>query len=245
MKAIIIAGGESKRLRPLTEHIPKTLLPLEEKMIIEHILESVVKNNIHEIVVLTGHGHEHVLSFVEKYRTEHPAVRIDTQYIQEYADFGNIIALRAAKQLLESDSIIINSDTVFHPDILAALLQNTDPYAMAIDDVKILGEEEMKVHIDDNNRIYKIHKSLDPKTAHGEYVGILKFEKGIHLPLSESTEKMIASDPSVYYEDAIQQMIDDHNVAITRVSTQGLPVIEIDTPEDLEAAKMIIEKIRS
>jgi choline kinase len=54
---------------------------------------------------------------------------------------------------------------------------------------------------------------------------------------------MIAHDHSVYYEDAIQTMVDDHGVQIKKVSTRGLPVMEIDTPRDLEDAQELIKQI--
>lgn len=244
MKAIIIAGGESKRLRPATENIPKTLLKLDEKIILEHILDAVRESGIKDVVILTGHGHDYVNGFAQLHNEHYPDTQLNIQYIDNYSDYGNIIALRAAHDLFADDSVIINSDTIFHPNILKKLLAADDPYAMAIDDHKTLGEEEMKVHIDSDYHITRIHKSLEPETAHGEYVGVLKFGAGLQSPLSTSTDVMIEEDPSVYYEDAIQRMINDHQVSIKSISTDGLPVIEIDTHEELELARDVIKQIK-
>lgn len=244
MKAIIIAGGESKRLRPATVNIPKTLLKVDEKIILEHILDAVRENGIRDVVILTGHGHDYVNGFAQLHNEHYPDTKLNIQYIENYADYGNIIALRAAKDLFETDSVIINSDTIFHPDILKKLLASDEKFAMAIDDHKTLGEEEMKVLVDEDMHITRVHKSLDPAGAHGEYVGVLKFEQGLHSPIARSTEAMISEDPSVYYEDAIQHMIDNHDVKIKSISTDGLPVIEIDTHEELELARDVIKKIQ-
>lgn len=244
MKAIIIAGGESKRLRPATENIPKTLLKLDEKIILEHILDAVRESGIGDVVILTGHGHDYVNGFAQLHNEHYPDTQLNIQYIDNYSDYGNVIALRAAHDLFAGDNVIINSDTIFHPDILKKLLAADEPYAMAIDDHKTLGEEEMKVHVDEDNHITRIHKSLEPETAHGEYVGVLKFSSGLQEPLALSTEAMIGEDPSVYYEDAIQRMIDDHAVKVKSISTDGLPVIEIDTHEELEQARDIIKEIK-
>jgi choline kinase len=91
--------------------------------------------------------------------------------------------------------------------------------------------------------VTRIHKSLDPQTAAGEYVGIMKLSAQNKAQLLASLEKMIAHDHSVYYEDAIQTMVDDHGVQIKKVSTRGLPVMEIDTPRDLEDAQELIKQI--
>lgn len=243
MRAVIIAGGLSKRLRPRTENIPKTLLKLDEKIILEHILDSARAGGIKHFELLTGHGHDYVEGFMRLYKEHYPEITFDITYIDRYADTGNIIALEAGHHLFDDDIVIINSDTIFHSDIIKKLLSDTAENAMIVDDVKELGEEEMKVLVDDDHIIYKIHKSLDPQESHGEYVGVMKFGKNVQSAMKESVSTLMAEDDSLYYEDAIQKMIDDNGIIITSVSTEGLPVMEIDTEEDLDEAKGLIKKI--
>lgn len=242
MRAIIIAGGLSKRLRPHTDIIPKTLLPLNKRPILSYILDAIRAADIQHIDLLTGHGHDYVHNFMDLYAAQHPEVTFDTHFIDRYQDTGNIIALLAAEQLLDDPAIMINSDTIFHPDILRRLLDSPDEHAMVVDDVKDLGEEEMKVLVDSENRITKIHKTLDPASSHGEYIGVLKFSPSAKPALLKSTRALMAIDDSVYYEDAIQHMIDNAGVTVRAVSTGGLPAMEIDTEEDLaEAHKMVAD----
>lgn len=244
MRCVIIAGGISRRLRPLTDTIPKTLLQLDEKIILEHILDAAISNGLTEFDILTGHGHEYVATFVQQYLHGRPGVRINLHFIERYAETGNIMALLyAEKSLAQDDIVIINSDTIFHKAILQQLLEHPSKNAMVVDDVKTLGEEEMKVFVNADNNIYRIHKSLDPKKAHGEYVGILKFSREMKDKLLASARALMQKDESVYYEDAIQKMIDDFAVPIQRVSTRGLPVMEIDTHEDLAAARELVKEI--
>lgn len=242
---VIIAGGVSKRLRPRTENIPKTLLKLDQKVILEHILDSARIGGISHFDILTGHGHDYVEGFMKLYKEHYPEITFDVWFIERYAETGNIIALQAGQHLFNDDVVIINSDTIFHPDIIRNLLASEYEHAMVIDDTKTLGEEEMKVFIDDEGMITRIHKSLDPTTADGEYVGILKFSPSVRKPLAAATEELMANDDSVYYEDGIQKAIDDHGLKIHKISSQGLPVMEIDTHEDLEAAHTLIKDIIS
>lgn len=237
MKAIILAAGSSNRLRPLTEKIPKTLLDLASNLkIIDSIIENCRQHNIRDFYVVTGHGHEKLKLHLEKYDLNFQLI-----YNAEYADKGNIYSYYLALQKIDDDFILINSDTIFHSDILKNLLEHEKSNVLAVDDVKTLGSEEMKI-IHQNQEIKKIHKSLNPEQSHGEYIGIAKLSKKNKQDLIKATEEMLEEDDSLYYEDALQRAI-DNNLLIHAVSTNGLPCMEIDTPEDLANAKKLISQI--
>lgn len=238
-----MAAGTSQRLLPLTNTIPKTLLKLGEKTILQHILDMAVANGLRHFDIVTGHGHPAIEEFANEYQTTHPNVHINLIYNDVYLSTGNIVSMLRAEEVFDEDFILINSDTIFHADILKRLIETDHANAMIIDDVKELGEEEMKVLVDKKENIIRIHKSLDPHDAHGEYVGILKLSKNIKHQLLESLDKTINNDNSLYYEDGIQTLIDDHGVEIKRISTEGLPVMEIDTHEDLEKAQSLIQEM--
>ncbi|OGY86808.1 MAG: hypothetical protein A2233_05135 [Candidatus Kerfeldbacteria bacterium RIFOXYA2_FULL_38_24] len=243
MRGVIIAGGISKRLRPKTCNIPKTLLKLDQKVILEHILDAAYKAGITHFDILTGHGHDYVKGFMKLYQEHYPDTTFDLWFIERYQETGNVIALQAAQHLFDQEMIIINSDTVFHSDLIKKLLHTPEKNAMLIDDYKKLGAEEMKVMVDNDDQIVRIHKSLDPLTAEGEYVGLLKFSPDSKQQLQDATKDMMQKDESVYYEDAIQKAIDDYAFKIKKISTDNLPVMEIDTPEDLATAHDLIKKI--
>jgi choline kinase len=99
----------------------------------------------------------------------------------------------------------------------------------------------MKV-IHQNQQIKKIHKSLNPQESHGEYIGLAKFSQKNKNNLIKATEEMLAHDDSLYYEDALQKAI-DNDLLMHAASTNGLPCMEIDTPEDLTNAKQLISQI--
>ncbi|HLD21934.1 MAG TPA: phosphocholine cytidylyltransferase family protein [Patescibacteria group bacterium] len=243
MRTIILAAGQSMRLKPLTNTVPKTLLSLAGQPILAHIMDAVRKNNLFEFDIITGFGHDAVQQFAASYAQQHPETSITLHYNDEYNTAGNVVSFHRAQDIFHHDVILINSDTIFHPDIIKHLLQSPHQNAMVIDDYKKLGEEEMKVLIDENETIYRIHKTVPPKEAHGEYVGILKFHRNTKDQLFDSVREMMAEDNSVYYEDGIQRMIDQHPIQVKRVSTHGLPVMEIDTHEDYATAQQLIHRI--
>ena len=55
MKAVILAAGEGKRLRPYTETIPKVMLPVANKPILEYVVDAVKKSGITEIIIVVGY----------------------------------------------------------------------------------------------------------------------------------------------------------------------------------------------
>jgi choline kinase len=238
-----MAAGSSRRLHPLTKEIPKTLLKLGEVTILERILENCRAAGLTHIDLVTGHGHPAVEEFVARYHADHPEVDLNLIYNDQYDSAGNVVSFQYAKPIFDEDFILINSDTVFHADILKRLIESPHGNVMVVDDLKDLGEEEMKVLVDNDENITHIHKSLNPADSHGEYIGVLKLSAAIKDQLLDSIDRTVAEDSSVYYEDALQRLITDHGVKIKRLSTDGLPAMEIDTHEDLAAAGRLAETL--
>ncbi|MFH1781406.1 MAG: phosphocholine cytidylyltransferase family protein [Patescibacteria group bacterium] len=244
MHTIILAAGQGSRLAPLCEDIPKTLLELDEKTILQHIFQVCIDCGIYDYSIVTGHGHSEVDTFLADFLIQQPDIRVDMIYNDEYLNKGNIYSYYKAKHLFDDDHIIINSDTIFHRNILDDLIAHPEKNVMAVDDKKALSEEEMKILLDENNQIKKIHKSINPTEAVGEYIGIMKIGKEHASQIIEALEKTMAVDDSLYYEDGLQKAI-EMGMPMHMQSTKGLPTMEIDTHEDLDEARNLIEEIKN
>jgi len=102
--------------------------------------------------------------------------------------------------------------------------------AFVVDNVKKLGWEEMKVLVKDN-RILKFGKEIDPKAAHGEYIGLAKFGLKDAIVIFDCMEKLLDKGRTdIWYENAINYVLGEKDAF--GVYTNGLPWIEIDTPQD-------------
>lgn len=64
MKALLLAAGEGTRLRPITNHIPKCLVPINGKALLEYWLESLTQSGIEEFLINTSYLHNQVVDFV-------------------------------------------------------------------------------------------------------------------------------------------------------------------------------------
>ncbi|MHA1955014.1 MAG: phosphocholine cytidylyltransferase family protein [Candidatus Heimdallarchaeaceae archaeon] len=238
MLVLLLAAGRSKRLKPITDLIPKTLIKLNGKAILDLIIETLLKNELRDIYVVTGHGEEYVR---EHLTAIYEGVNFEFVYNPEYDTRENIYSvLLALNELKESDDLlIINSDVVYHPDILDQFVQNYKGNQLIIDYAKKLGEEEMKVIFDKEGHLSKINKKLEPEASDGEYIGILVIEKESFEKFKKLTQELIDAGVDDYYEEVIQQMV-NRGMLISGYSTNMKLWIEVDTHQDLEYAKRIV-----
>lgn len=114
MKAVILAGGLGTRLRPLTFSIPKPLLPVGEKPILEFIFEHLRKFAIEEVILSTGYQSELIRAFCgngSKF-----GVRID--YVKEESPLGTAGSLSLMrKRFSENETfVLMNGDVVTRLD---------------------------------------------------------------------------------------------------------------------------------
>ena len=103
---------------------------------------------------------------------------------------------------------------------------------LALDDQKVLAEEEMKVTLDATGRVPRITKLMDPADANGEYIGATLIEARAAQALAEALEATWRRDPDLYYEDGYQTLVDGGGVAgVAPIGAQSW--VEVDNHEDL------------
>ena len=70
MKAVILAAGIASRLRPLTDTMPKCLLQIGERCLLQRTFDALIKNGIHDFVVVTGYRHNQIEEFLKEHYCE-------------------------------------------------------------------------------------------------------------------------------------------------------------------------------
>lgn len=116
MQVIILAGGKGTRLAPLTESVPKPLVPILGKPILEHILER-LPNEINDIVVVTGHFGDRIEGHLSE---RWPGIRFARQGTVR----GTLGALLAAQDLAQKEFLVINGDDIYAPGELDRMLHD-------------------------------------------------------------------------------------------------------------------------
>ena len=238
MKAFILAAGKGSRLMPLTESIPKALINLKNGLTpLDFQITQLLKSGLRpdEIFIIGGYRFETLKRFSE--------VGVNLVFNEKFDELNNIYSFLLVSQFFDGeDFLILNVDTIFEPVLLRKLVESHGS-KMVVDNVKKLGDEEMKVRIKDG-RIIKISKGIPPESAHGEYIGISRYSPRDAEVIFESIRKMIDNGEGYrWYEDAINPVLSE--ISISPLYTEGKKWIEIDTPRDLEIARGMIDDLQN
>jgi len=228
MNIIILAAGRGTRLYPLTLEAPKCLLNLNSKeTLIERMIRLIKKNLSEKIIVVTGFKHE----CLEKKLSS-------VKFVNNpfYAVTNSIASLWFAKDYLNDEAIIMNSDIIIEEKLMKDL-RNIKNEATVLIDSSISREADYKVAVY-NDQVVVMSKDL--VKFDGEYAGITILSKKGSKKLKEKIESMVQQGYiNSWYEDALVKMIFDDSFKINYFDIADYKWAEVDTVDDLQLAKQI------
>ena len=246
-KAIIIAAGMGKRLNPLTSDIPKCLLKIGDKTIMERQLEALKFCGITDTAVVRGYQGDKINFAGIKYYEN-----------TNYQNNNILNSLFYAEPEMDGDFIASYSDILYDKSVVEKLLEDKNDIAVVVDTdwqeyyqgrAKHPLEEAEKVIIRDG-KVFKIGKHLTIEDSQGEFIGMVKFsEKGAAIFRKEFQRvknqywgkpfQKAATFEKAYLTDMLQELIDRGN--------DIYPVLiqkewwEMDTEQDLEKVRKIFK----
>jgi bifunctional UDP-N-acetylglucosamine pyrophosphorylase/glucosamine-1-phosphate N-acetyltransferase len=130
MKAYVLAAGRGERLLPLTENRPKHMLPIAGKPLLEHLLLTIKRAGITEIIVLVGHKRESINAYFE----DGSRLGLNLTYLVQSRITGTASALAEAEPFLKDDEfLLVYGDLFVSPNVLSKFSNSTskDTWAMA------------------------------------------------------------------------------------------------------------------
>jgi choline kinase len=238
---IVLAAGAGRRLRPYTDSLPKTLVPVDgETTILDIALRNLAEVDLREVAVVVGYA----ASAVEQRQAaleRRYGVRLTLVHNDKAEIWNNAYSLWLARDLLAEGALLVNGDTV-HPvaveeTLLAA--RGAGDIVLAVDRAKTLGEEEMKLQISPDGALTRITKLMDPAEAHGEYIGATLIEAEAGTELADALQTTFERNPDLYYEDGYQELADRGHRLVTASIPEGCPWVEVDDLNDLEKARAV------
>ena len=239
MIGVILAAGMAKRLRPITDEKPKCLLEVGGKTLLQRTVDAMISAGIKEFVVVTGYRENMIREFLTIHYSLCTIHYIDNP---DYEHNNNIFSLWLAMQKLHGQEVLLmDSDILCDPEAVRRVARKTNP-ALAMQQHE-LGEEEMKIVVDEAGRITEISKTCSPADAIGESVGIEKMTPAYTEAIYQELRKMILDEGQIdiFYERAFERLIPQgHTFEV--VDTTDLFSYELDTPEDLEKASAALPK---
>jgi choline kinase len=253
---MVLAAGAGRRLRPDTDVLPKTLLPVDGRTtILDIALRNLAAVGLRDVVIVVGHGAAVISERAADLEGAH-GVALTLVHNHRAQEWNNAYSLWLAREYFARGVLLVNGDTV-HPvsvekTLLAAQAERQGAerqgaerqgaglpdIILAVDNVKRLGDEEMKVVLDERGLLAKITKKMDPAQAFGEYIGATLIGPAAAGPLASALEATWRHDPGLYYEDGYQELA-DRGEAVAVAPIGALDWVEVDNHEDLRRAREI------
>ena len=239
MIGMILAAGSGKRLQPLTDGLPKTLLAVDgERTILDVALGNLKRVGLDDVVVIAGFAAERVAERVRGLERRH-GLRLEVVINPRAEDWNNAYSLWCGREAFAEGVLLVNGDTVHPVTVEERLLASRGAdLVLAVDAGKALGEEEMKVHVTAEGLLDRINKALDPASAQGEYIGVTLIEPAAAGPLADALEATWRRDPSLYYEDGFQELA-DRGGRVAAASIGDALWVEVDDHADLARAREV------
>lgn len=220
MKAIILAGGRGKRLKPVTDYVPKPLVPIKNIPIIEWQIKYLKKFGIKEVIICTGYKADMIESYLNMKK-----LGIKIKFSIEKSPLGTGGAIKkAGKMINEKSFFVINGDTITNIDLrklaskknsIAAIELRTKYGILEVESDKIINFKEKKEIPDTwmNAGIYHLQKEIIKK-----------------LPVKGDIEKTVFPD---YAKKGLLDTIKFKNVEW----------FSVDSFKDMEECSEKVEKI--
>jgi choline kinase len=250
---VVLAAGAGRRLRPDTDALPKALLPVDGDTTILHIaVRNLAAAGLSEVVIVVGYAAKAIAARVPELESAFD-IRITLVHNDRAEEWNNAYSLWLARRYFDRGVLLVNGDTVHPVSVEASVLDratragrnaagNHRPrlgrLVIAIDDVKPLADEEMKVTLDSSGLMQRITKHMDPALAQGEYMGVTLIEPSAAAGLADALETTWRRDPSLYYEDGFAEFARSGG-AVLAAPIGVVDWVEVDNHADLRRAREI------
>ena len=218
---VLLAGGLGSRLGKLTSQIPKPLIRIGKKSIIEIVIEHYLEQGIKKIVVLVGYKKEKIIKVLKKKFFD-----INISFIKEKKLLGTGGALRLARKKLDKEFFLANSDTYFKVNLKKIKkLVNKKKFVIVLSLIKASTKGKLS-----NLRLKKSKVFFSKKNINLKNAGVYYINKKII--------KYIKKSDSSLEEDVISRLIKKGYVIGKKFPNNNF--IDIGTKKDLNLAKKLI-----
>ncbi|GGY37711.1 sugar phosphate nucleotidyltransferase [Streptomyces tanashiensis] len=241
MIGLVLAAGAGRRLRPYTDTLPKALVPVDgDTTVLDLTLKNFAEIGLTEVAIVVGYRKEAVYDRKDALEAKY-GLKITLVDNDKAEEWNNAYSLWCAREVLKRGVILANGDTV-HPvsveKTLLAARGNGQKIILALDTVKNLADEEMKVITAEGKGVQRITKLMDPATATGEYIGVTLIEAEAAEELADALKATFERDPDLYYEDGYQELV-NRGFTVDVAPIGDVKWVEIDNHDDLAKGREI------
>ena len=207
MKAIILAAGEGKRLRPFTETMPKVMLPVANRPVLEYVVDAVKNSGISDIIMVVGYKKEVIMEYFKDYK----GVKIT--YVVQEKQLGTAHALLQVKKHLKNTFIVLSGDNIIDQKSISKLIHDKSEHSLLIKEHS--HPSKYGVVFVEENKLKKIIEK--PKEETGKFIstGIYKLPNTVFNDVEKLTSK------GVYALSSVAQSIVDGGEEIKTITAES------------------------
>lgn len=230
MKAIIMAAGKGSRISDKIDAIPKSLLKINGKSILETTVDMLLKKGI-EVVVCTGYCHKKIEAALSEKNVRY-------YYNPFYEVSNNIGSIWFAREEFsgEEDVLILSADVYCDESVLDKLIRAEGSLVMATDTSRIQ-DGDYFFHLDATGQIMSYGPDIPVEERDCEYMGFSKVTANASIVFKDHLEQLIDEGKlQIYQELVFFSFIGDKDISLKTVDVKGSSWREIDFYEDYEKA---------
>jgi len=232
IKAIILAAGQSKRLRPFVQDRPKCLLELGDgRTILNYHIGSLLHCGVLQILIVAGYKRSLVADYVKQLGLK--AVRIVANPFFDATDNAYSVALALQHVNLKSDVVVIlDGDILFDFSLLVDLVNTNCANTLVVDNCTNIGVEDSKVLIKDGF-VQAVGKKVNGSAV---YASLIKLSGDFLGRFNEEVQK--PTYRRTWYSEPLNKVLKSYPREVFAIFTNGRFRCDVDTYDEyLEVGK--------
>lgn len=236
MKIIVPLAGKGTRLLPLTKRVPKPLVHVAGRPVMDYVMDTVSGFDVEELIVITGH----LKADVERYITTH--YKIPARFVEQKKLDGTAGAINLARPWVDSPVMIIFVDTLFDADLSVIRSSDADGilWAKEVEDYQRFGV----IVTDAQGYMQRIVEKPDTPVSRLANIGLyyVKDWRTLFDGIAETMRRPPGKGGEFYLTDAFQYMVDQGRKLRTAAVTGWYDCGKVDTLLETNAHLLATER---
>ncbi|MDD4307844.1 MAG: sugar phosphate nucleotidyltransferase [Thermoplasmata archaeon] len=237
MKAFILAAGDGTRMRPLTANMPKSLLPVAGKPLIQHMLETLKACKVKDVTILVNPGRR----YIDQEFGDGSELGLELKYVVQRQPLGTANAVGTARLVIDEPFLCINGDVIVNKPTVSGILANfkkngsTVVTGVAVDNPSEFGILDRK-----NGKLVRVVEKSKNPPGNLANAGIYMFNPDV-FGWIDRTDKSVRGEFEI--TDTLTKMASQENIQCHEFEGEW---VDVGRPWDLlKANKLLMEGLRS